>query len=40
VANLCDADSAIRLQGANLCIDMTEQFAASRIHTERAITNC
>ena len=34
VAKLRDGDSAIRLEIANLRVDMTEQFAASRIHTE------
>lgn len=34
VADLRDGDSAIRLEIANLRVDMTEQFAASRIHSE------
>ncbi len=34
VATLRDGDSAIRLEIANLRVDMTGQFAASRIHSE------
>ena len=34
VAKLRDGDSAVRLEIANLCVDMTGQFAASRIHAE------
>lgn len=34
VARLRDGDSAIRLEIANLRVDMTEQFATARIHTE------
>jgi len=34
VAKLRDGDSAIRLEISNLRVDMTEQFAASRIHSE------
>ena len=33
-AKLRDGDSAIRLEIANLRVDMTEQFAAARIQTE------
>ena len=33
-AKLRDGDSAIRLEIANLRVDMAEQFAAARIHTE------
>jgi predicted phage tail protein len=34
VSKLRDGDSAVRLEIANLRVEMTEQFAASRIHTE------
>lgn len=34
VATLRDGDSAIRLEIARLRVDMTEQFAAARIHSE------
>ena len=34
VANLRSGDSAIRLEIANLRVDMTAQFAAARIHSE------
>ena len=34
VATLREGDSATRLEIANLRVDMTEQFAASRIHAE------
>ena len=34
VATLRDGDSELHLEVANLRVDMTEQFAASRIHTE------
>ena len=33
-AKLRDGDSAIRLEIANLRVEMTEQFGASRIHAE------